>query len=299
MFFASRMLEMDVDRSYSDQMEKSFYNAVLAGMQLDGKRFFYVNPLEVIPGISGVAPTHKHTLHQRPTWYACACCPPNVARLLSSFGKYAYGENESTVFCHLFAAGEISFQNGLKIKCDTLYPDGFVISYEILEGKKKIAIRIPSWSKSFALTKNDEPLQFTMEKGYAYLDVKAGDRVKLDLDESPYRVYPSAKVPALSNQVAIFRGPVLYCGEGADNEGDVISLRMIRDGEIQVGEKIPGLEIQNPMLIADGLKQMPQEELYSSKRPEYELKKIKLIPYFAWGNRGENQMRVWFPEMQK
>ena len=203
------------------------------------------------------------------------------------------------MFCHLFAAGEISFQNGLKIKCDTLYPDGFAISYEILEGKKKIAIRIPSWSKSFALTKNDEPLQFTMEKGYAYLDVKAGDRVKLDLDESPYRVYPSAKVPALSNQVAIFRGPVLYCGEGADNDGDTISLRMIRDGKISDEGKIPGLEIQSPMLSAEGMRQMPQEELYSSKRPEYELKKIKLIPYFAWGNRGENQMRVWFPEMQK
>ena len=295
-FFGSRMLEMDVDRLYSDQMERAFYNAVLAGMQLDGKRFFYVNPLEVIPGISGVAQTHKHTLPQRPTWYACACCPPNVARLLGSFGKYAYGENEGTVFCHLFAAGEIRFQNGLKIRCTTLYPDDFSINYEILEGEKKIAIRVPSWNKSVSLTKNGAEIDLNLEKGYAYLDVKAGDRVRLELDESPYRVYPSAKVPALSNQVAVFRGPVLYCGEGADNDGDAISLRMIRDGKISVEGKIPGLEIQSPMLSADGMRQMPQDELYSQKRPEYEFKKIKMIPYFAWGNRGENQMRVWFQE---
>ena len=90
---------------FSDVMEKAFYNTVLAGMQEDGKRFFYVNPLEVIPGIAGVAKTHTHDLPQRPTWYACACCPPNVSRLITSFGKYAYGENKNTVFCHLFAAG--------------------------------------------------------------------------------------------------------------------------------------------------------------------------------------------------
>ena len=296
MFFASRMLEMDVDRNYSDQMERAFYNAVLAGMQLDGKRFFYVNPLEVVPGISGVAPTHRHTLPQRPTWYACACCPPNAARLLSSFGKYAYGENETTAFCHLFAAGKINFKNGLKLECTTLYPNDFTISYKIESGEKKLAVRIPSWSKSFSLTQNGVPLEFTMEKGYAYLDVKAGDCIKLELDESPYRVYPSSKIPALSAQAAIFRGPILYCGEGADNEGDVLSLRFLRDSEINVEGKIPELEIQSPMLSVGGVKQLPQEELYSSSRPKYELKNIKLIPYFAWGNRGENEMRVWFPE---
>ena len=104
MFFASRMLENEVKGEYADVMERAFYNTVLAGMQLDGKRFFYVNPLEVIPGISGIAQTHKHDLPQRPGWYACACCPPNAARLISSFGKYAYGESADTVYCHLYAA---------------------------------------------------------------------------------------------------------------------------------------------------------------------------------------------------
>ena len=296
MFFGSRMLEMDVDRIYSDQMERAFYNAVLAGMQLDGKRFFYVNPLEVIPGISGVAATHKHTLPQRPTWYACACCPPNVARLLGSFGKYAYGENETTVFCHLFVAGEVSFNNGMKIKCTTLYPEEFTVKYEVESGQSQLAVRIPSWSKSVSLTVNGGKVDLNLDKGYVYLDVKAGDTVELIFDESPYRVYPSSKIPALSAQAAVFRGPVLYCAEGADNDGDVISLRMQKDGKITVEGKIPGLEINNPLLTVDGMRQLPQEELYSAKHPEYEFKKIKMIPYFAWGNRGENEMRVWSPE---
>ncbi len=122
LFFASRMLENEVLGEYGDVCERAFYNTVLAGMQLDGRRFFYVNPLEVIPGISGVSPTHRHDLPVRPKWYACACCPPNAARLISSFGKYAYGENADTAFCHLFAAGEISLANGMKFTCETKYP---------------------------------------------------------------------------------------------------------------------------------------------------------------------------------
>ena len=109
MFFGSRMLEQQPVSDYADIMEKAFYNTVLGGMQLDGKRFYYVNPLECIPGISGVAVTHRHDLTTRPGWYACACCPPNVARLISSYGQFAYGESENTAYCHPIAAGEVTF----------------------------------------------------------------------------------------------------------------------------------------------------------------------------------------------
>ena len=80
-FFANKMLYLERDRKYADEMERALYNCVLAGMQLDGTKFFYVNPLEALPGISGEAQTHKHALPVRPKWFACACCPPNVARL--------------------------------------------------------------------------------------------------------------------------------------------------------------------------------------------------------------------------
>lgn len=153
MFFASAMLKNEIKGEYADIMERAFYNTVLAGMQLDGKRFFYVNPLEIVPGISGAASTHWHTLTQRPKWYACACCPPNAARLITSFGKYAYGENGKTAYCHLYAAGKASFENGVSFTCKTEYPYGFTVVYEIENGGE-IAVRIPAWSKTFSVELN-------------------------------------------------------------------------------------------------------------------------------------------------
>ena len=91
----------------------------------------YVNPLEVIPGISGEAVTHRHALSQRPKWYTCACCPPNVARLISSFGKYAYSEKGGTAYCHMFASGEVTLESGMKFTCETDYPYAFDINFKI------------------------------------------------------------------------------------------------------------------------------------------------------------------------
>ena len=142
MFFASRMLENELKGEYADVMERAFYNTVLAGMQLDGKRFFYVNPLEVNPGISGVAATHKHDLPVRPKWYQCACCPPNVARLIESFGKYAYGENKDASFCHMIASGKVDFENGISLECETNYPHEMNVKYTAT-GEGIIAIHIP------------------------------------------------------------------------------------------------------------------------------------------------------------
>lgn len=293
MFFASRMLEMDVDRKYADVMEKAFYNTVLAGMQLDGERFFYVNPLEVIPGISGVSPTHRHDLPVRPKWYACACCPPNAARLISSFGKYAYGENEDTVYCHLFAEGQIEFSNGLKMICETEYPYGFQIKYHILEGEKKIAVRIPSWSKDYSLTVNGIAITAEPVKGYIYFEAKAGDEIVLTLDETPYYVYASAKVPRLTGCTAICRGPLVYCFEGVDNEGDILSLLLKQEGRITVGDFEPELLGGIVRLTAEAMRVKAEDALYTMDAPQKVSCEAVAVPYYTWGNRGENQMRVW------
>ncbi len=170
MFFASRMLETEINAEYADVMERAFYNTVLAGMQLDGKRFFYVNPLEVIPGISGVAATHKHDLPERPTWYPCACCPPNVSRVITSIGKYAYCENETTAFCHLYAAGEVHLENGMAFTCKTDYPYGLTVTYEVITGGGSIAVRIPGWSQNTAISRNQKPVDVGIKNGYAYFD---------------------------------------------------------------------------------------------------------------------------------
>ena len=297
MFFASRMLENDVNSEYADVMETAFYNTVLAGMQLDGKRFFYVNPLEIIPGISGVSPTHRHDLTQRPGWYTCACCPPNVARLISSLGQYAYGENENTAFCHMFAAGKTEFLNGMKLTCETEYPYDFTVTYKVEKGGR-LAVRIPSWSKDFSLELNGEKLTADMEKGYAYITVSDGDCVKLILDGTPRFVYGSAKVPELSGKTALCRGPLVYCFEGIDNEDNIVALSLKRGGRVNAENYDADLLGGTVKLTADGMRREDFSTLYSCSAPEEKACTLVAVPYYTWGNRGENQMRVWLNEIR-
>lgn len=295
MFFASRMLENEVNSEYADVMETAFYNTVLAGMQLDGKRFFYVNPLEIVPGISGVSPTHRHDLTERPKWYACACCPPNAARLISSFGQYAYGENDTTAFCHLFAAGSVEFRNGMKLTCETDYPYDFTVTYKIESGGT-LAVRIPAWSKNYTVELNGTSKSVAAEKGYVYISVENSDVVKLVLDGTPRFVYGSTKVPELSGKTALCRGPLVYCFEGVDNDNDVISVSLKRGGKVSVSDFDSTLLCGTVKLTAEALRREDCDTLYSCSAPIEKDYTAVAVPYYTWGNRGENQMRVWVNE---
>lgn len=295
MFFASRMLENEVRGEYADVMEQAFYNTVLAGMQLDGRKFFYVNPLEAVPGISGVSPTHRHDLPQRPDWYACACCPPNAARLISSFGRYAYGESGDTAYCHLFAAGRVKFENGMSIVCQTDYPYGFTVGYSV-SGGGRLAVRIPRWSRHFTLSINGEPCAAVPDDGYVYLPVSDGDEVMLTLDDSAWFVYASSRVPRLTGTAAVCRGPLVYCFEGADNGGDVLSLRLDTSKPINVCEYDPELLGGSVRLSVRAARRQDSGALYSFEKPVYIPCEAIAVPYYTWGNRGENQMRVWLPD---
>ena len=294
MFFAARMLEKDVDSRYSDVMERAFYNTVLAGMQLDGRRFFYVNPLEVVPGISGVIATHWHARPQRPGWYGCACCPPNVARLITSFGKYAYGENENTAFCHLFAGGKVEFANGVKFTCETRYPYGFAVTYKIEKGGK-MAIRIPSWSESYLVLLNKRPVRTEKVKGYIYVDVADGDTLIITLDDSIRTNYASTRVHDLTGKVALSRGPLVYCFEGIDNDNDVLSIALKSGGKAMVTEN-DDLPCESIAIGVEAVRKTAPDSLYSFEPPTEEEITAIAIPYYIWGNRGENQMRVWMDE---
>ena len=296
MFFASRMLENDVNSEYSDVMEQAFYNTVLAGMQLDGKKFFYVNPLECVPSISGKAPTHRHDLTQRPDWFTCACCPPNVARVISSFGKYAYGENEKTAFCHLFADGEVSFENGMKFKCKTAYPYDFNIEYDIENGGQ-LAVRIPHWSKSFTLTINGKNAEYELKNGYAYFNISNSDKVCLKLDGTPRFAHASTKVPELTGKCALCVGPLVYCFEGTDN-GDVLSL------SVKAGKKAMAMPFDKDLLggtvkvEVECERKVYSDSLYTCEEAEKSDFTAAAVPYYTWGNRGENVMRVWLNEVK-
>ena len=225
-FFAGKMLENEINGEYGDIMELAFYNAVLAGMQLDGKRFFYVNPLEVDPGISGTACTHSHVIPVRPKWYACACCPPNVARLIGSIGEYAYGESEDTAYCNMFAAGSISFSNGIKLRCTTDYPYDMTVKYNV-NGTGRLAVRIPKWSRSYTAKVNGEAFSQKPQNGYVYINVNGTAEIEFVFDGTPSFIRASCRIPRLAGMTALMRGPLVYCFEGADN-GSVRELRIDR-----------------------------------------------------------------------
>lgn len=292
MFFASKMLENEVNGEYGDIMETAFYNTVLAGIQLDGKRFFYVNPLESLPGISGVSPTHRHALTTRPGWHACACCPPNAARLISSMGQYAYGEKGGTVFCHLYAAGDAEFSNGIRLRCETEYPYDLTVNYTV-SGNGTLAVRIPARCDKYVIRRNGSEIFPENKLGYAYIDISDGDTVTVELNDVPRFVYPSEKIPALTGKAALCFGPMVYCFEGVDNEGDVLSLSLDTSGNITVGEYDEKLLGGTRKLTVKGYRREKQSTLYSSEKPKKSPCELTAVPYALWGNRGENQMRVW------
>ena len=289
MFFASRMLENEIRGEFADIMERAFYNTVLAGMQLDGKRFFYVNPLEVNPGISGVAVTHKHDLPVRPKWYQCACCPPNVARLIESFGKYAYGENKSTSFCHLIASGKVDFANGISLECETQYPHEMNVVYKV-SGNGKLAIHIPGWSKKFTVIVDGKIVVPSFENGYIYIDINGSSNIELKLDDAPHFVYASNRIPRASGMVSLRRGPLVYCFEGVDN-GSVRSLQIDRDSAPEISSFSE--ELQANKIVVKAVRESDREELYSDVPPEVTACEAVAVPYYTWGNRGETEMRVW------
>lgn len=289
MFFAYRMLQNECDSRYADVMEQAFYNTVLSGMALDGKSFFYVNPLETVLGISGIAPTHKHTLPTRPGWYACACCPPNVARTVMSIGKYAYGESTDIAFCHLYAAGEVSFRNGISFICETDYPYGLTVIYRIRKGGR-LAVRLPQWSRKTRISLNGVSAEYETDRGYAYLYVRDGDELILSLDGEPRYVYASRRIAGLTGKMCVCRGPLVYCMEGADNGGTVLGLRLTGGKITETSvEGLPGVIA----LKADACRIGDLETLYSQDKPAEQAATATLVPYYCRANRGETDMKVW------
>lgn len=293
MFFAAKMRQNDMNGKYTDVMERAFYNTVLAGMELDGTKFFYVNPLEIVPGISAVAATHKHDLTVRPKWYTCACCPPNTARLISSFGTYAYGETEETSFCHLYADGTVAFDNGMEVQCETGYPYSPEVNYKVLQGKKQLGIRIPAWSKDNTILVNGQQITAELVTGYVYLNVEEGDTIQLILDMKAHFVYASSLIPKLTTSIAVCRGPLVYCFEGVDNGGDVLALSLKEDSEFKLVPAEESVLKGVTKIQVEATRVERIEGLYTTEKPREVSEQAIAVPYYVWGNRGENQMRVW------
>ena len=301
--FARRMLEIEPRAEYADVMELALYNTVLAGMALDGKSFFYVNPLEVIPAACKRDERLKHVDPVRQKWLGCAYCPPNLARIVSSAAAYAYTENENTLWVHLYMGGELTKKVGettLRLTLESGFP---------WEGRTKLTIRtdnpmqctlafrLPGWCGTPAVSAPDGTERADRD-GYCYLTGtwRDGDTVTLDFPMQTRLVTASNRVRENLGRGAIVRGPITYCLEQADNGPD---LHLCRVDPAQVGgAKAVPLEIGGRQMIAlelPGLREEPSDgPLYQDYAPaKTSPVTLKFIPYFAWANRGEGEMRVW------
>lgn len=300
-FFARQLLRLEKNGEYGNVMERALYNCVLASMQLDGTKFLYVNPLEILPGISGVAKTHHHTLPQRPKWFTCACCPPNAARLLTSIAEYAWMIEERTVYSNLFIGGTLDLRDlfGGSITLETGYPYDGALQYRFdADMELTLAVRIPDWSTQTEILLNSKAAAYEIRDGFAYIHAAfaKGDVLSVTLDFSVKRIYTNANVSDNSGKTAIQRGPIVYCAEGADNNGAVLDLRIRKGGAISAGEAQNDVLRGIIPLVAEGTRIAQSDMLYSYSAPETVSCDITLIPYYAWGNRDLHQMRVWIPE---
>ena len=305
-FFAKRMLEAEPDGKYADIMERELYNGTISGIQLDGKQYFYVNPLEVNPDISGKIFGYKHVLPNRPGWYACACCPPNLVRMVTALGSFAWSESDTTIFSHLFIGQKADLEKA-EITVESKYPWKGEISYQIIPKTQSdftLAIHIPAYVESeeakLCVKLNGEKMEIkdSMEKGYLYLtrNWKSGDIVEICFDMPVRKVFANQKVRADAGCVALMRGPVVYCFEGIDNGENIQALRLPKEMQAEAYLCKEGILQGNVLLKIDGYRMVSSEELYSEERPRKESTTLTAIPYYAWANRGESQMRVWMLE---
>ncbi|MCR5733753.1 MAG: glycoside hydrolase family 127 protein [Lachnospiraceae bacterium] len=311
-FFAKQMLKLERDAEYADVMERALYNTVLSGMALDGKHFFYVNPLEVVPEKGKKDPTKSHVKSVRPQWLGCACCPPNLARLVASIGDYIYSVfDDNTVLVNLFIRSEMICEVGgkdVKISLDADYPRSGRINISIENNSGtaiSLGIRIPFWTDSVKGSVDGSETVTDTDGGYWYISVPGGThKAELDIEIKPKRWYANVNVSEDIHKVAVARGPQVYCIEGADNGEDLHTLSLKKTGELKNEWKE---DLLNGINVIEGegvrCKEVPAKDgkkmLYSDRKPYEEIpQKITFIPYHTWGNRGENEMRVWLYESE-
>lgn len=311
-FFAKRMLEIEADGRFADIMERELYNGTISGIQLDGKKYFYVNPLEVNPGISGKVFGYKHALPERPGWYECACCPTNLVRMVTSLGSYAWSESDTAIFSHIFMGQKAELKKA-EITVESRYPWEGNVSYQIVPKTEQaftLAIHIPACvklgDKGTQVKINGEnvgrmDVSRSMKKGYLYITRtwNAGDTVEICFDMPVRKIFANQRVRDNAGCVALMRGPIVYCFEGVDNGKDIQALRIqkeLNERNTQAYLCEEGVLKGTVLLKIKGFRMRSKADLYSEERPVKEEAILTAIPYYAWANRGENQMRVWMLE---
>lgn len=315
-FFARRMLEIEPKSEYADVAELAFYNTVLAGMALDGKSFFYVNPLSVFPKACHKDLRKRHVKSVRQKWFGCACCPPNIARIVSSAAAYAFTKNQTTLFVHLYIGCEIRHEideNKIICSLNSEVPWSGNVRMKISCDKPfsfRFAFRIPFWcDKNNVEIKIPQKIEKNQKDGYFYFsgEWKNGDEIVLNFSMPVRMTAANANVREDANKVAFMRGPLVYCLEEADNGKD-LHLFYVENSEL-LDKKTKKLS-QNKVkilkddslghsarkLVVPGKKTRPsqQDDLYFEySEPNATSENLIFTPYYAWNNRGEGEMDVF------
>lgn len=344
-FFGRRMLEIEAKGEYGDVMESALYNTVLAGMAMDGKSFFYVNPLEVRPEAAHSRDenfSHVKTVRQK--WFGCACCPPNIARIVSSIQQYAYtlADDGSTLFVHLYMGGRATVALGgtpltLDVTSGLPWAGSGAVKLSVIDGgaaEGTLAFRLPAWAGGEGVADavtTAADVSREVRDGYLYLTGRwrDGDEIAFDFPMPVHMVQANPRVAEDAGKVAFVRGPITFCAEGHDN-GDLLSSLLVDTasvgadcsgvtvepfafvsgasgmdsrgtGEVaavtrpMVRLAVPALRVAAPAELADDAPvDAPRTPLYRAWRPlDAQPVVATLIPYFAWANRGESEMRVW------
>jgi DUF1680 family protein len=304
-YWNHRLFLLHADAKYIDVMERTLYNGLISGVSLDGKSFFYPNPLE------------SNGQHQRSPWFGVACCPGNITRFMASVPGYVYAQQGDTLYVNLFvgSSSEISMDNGRKVKLtqETRYPWDGAVRMTVNPDKAgafAINVRIPGWARNEAapsdlyrfldqvnepvtLMVNGKPVPLKIEKGYVSLrrNWKKGDVIALTLPMPVRRVGANEQVAADGGRVALQRGPIVYCAEWPDNPGGHVRNLLLPDSAKLFAEFRPDLLNGLTVIKSRGLALSFDAEGRVVKNEQ----DFTAIPYYAWANRGRGEMIVWIP----
>lgn len=285
--FAERMLKFGADSRYSDIIERTMYNGIMSGISLDGKSFFYENPLEIDPDFNNINTSTKvkerFPITQRVEVFDCSCCPPNIMRFVASISGLIYGFDDNTVYINQYINSEGDV-NGIKISQKTEYPNNGKITVRCNSNKKQIAFRIPCWCKSFNINK-----KYSIKNGYAYVDLDSEENIELELDMPVRIISANRRIHSDAGRIAVMRGPVVYCAEGIDNGADIKSIALPAESVFELAES----EFLLPILKTEAYRPFESDSLYYEAVDDYEKIPLTLIPYYAFANRGESEMQVW------
>jgi DUF1680 family protein len=287
-------------------MERALYNNVLSGMSLDGRTFFYVNPLEIIPAVA----KRRYECHlfktQRVGWFGCACCPPNVARLLASLGEYVASQRPDGLALHLYAEGDLRFAiagKQVRVAVQTDYPWDESVTITVtpsLPTEWTLYLRIPGWCRDASVAVNgirSSMAVFPVVNGYLELDRlwQPGDVVELTLPMPVERVHADPRVSTVAGRVALQRGPLVYCVEEADQGGNLAALALPRSSPLAARWDD---DLLGGCVIIEGEAQRlkPTDALYVTTESSSATVPLRAVPYGLWANRGEGEMRIWLNE---